>query len=71
MERKVATMIDCSNIPDVFPVLALASGVLKDSVTEFTNLERLSLKESNRIESTVSLLNSLNIAGFLLLFSSI
>ena len=55
------TSIDCSNIPDVFPVLALASGVLKDSVTEFTNLERLSLKESNRIESTVSLLNSLDI----------
>ena len=55
------TSIDCSNIPDVFPILALASGVLKDSVTEFTNLERLSLKESNRIESTVSLLNSLDI----------
>ncbi|MCM1507197.1 MAG: 3-phosphoshikimate 1-carboxyvinyltransferase [Ruminococcus flavefaciens] len=51
---------DCSDIPDLVPILAvLASFGEKESV--IYNAERLKIKESNRLESTASLIN--NIGG--------
>lgn len=49
---------DCSDIPDLVPVLAvLASFGEKPSV--IYNAERLKIKESNRIESTAELINNM------------
>ena len=50
--------IDCSQIPDLVPPLA-ALAAFCPGKTRFTGAARLRLKESDRIESTVNLLNSL------------
>ncbi len=50
--------IDASGIPDLVPVLSVvAAGARGD--TRFTHAERLRLKESDRIQTTLSLLKSL------------
>lgn len=46
--------IDCSNIPDLVPPLAIAACARK-SVTHFINASRLRLKESDRIETVSEL----------------
>lgn len=49
---------DCSDIPDLVPVLAvLAASGKKESV--IYNAERLKIKESNRLETTAALINNL------------
>lgn len=49
---------DCSDIPDLVPVLAvLATSGEKESV--IYNAERLKIKESNRLETTAALINNL------------
>lgn len=49
---------DCSDIPDLVPVLAvLASFGKKTSI--ICNAERLKIKESNRLETTAELINNL------------
>jgi len=44
-------MIDGSQCPDIIPVVALVAA-LTDGKTEITNLERLRIKESDRLEAT-------------------
>ena len=50
--------VDCSDIPDLVPPLAIAACARK-SVTHFVNAGRLRLKESDRIESVAKLVNNL------------
>ena len=50
--------IDVSDIPDLVPVIAVKSSVRKGR-TSIVNAERLKLKESDRILSTVSMINNL------------
>ncbi len=50
--------IDVSDIPDLVPIIAVKSAVRKGR-TSIINAERLKLKESDRILSTVSMINNL------------
>ena len=51
-------IIDARNVPDLVPVLSvLAAGVKGETV--FTHAERLRIKESDRIKSTVAMLKTL------------
>ena len=51
-------IIDARNVPDLVPVLSvLAAGVKGETV--FTHAERLRIKESDRIKSTVTMLKAL------------
>lgn len=50
--------VDVSDIPDLVPILAVKASTRND-VTEFINAERLKIKESDRILSTVTMINSL------------
>lgn len=52
------TTIDISNCPDLGPIVALL-GSLSKGTTTITNAARLRLKESDRIESTVTTLQQL------------
>ena len=49
--------IDASDIPDLVPILAVVAGAKKGAV--FTNIQRLRIKESDRVASTVALLEAL------------
>jgi 3-phosphoshikimate 1-carboxyvinyltransferase len=49
------TTIDISDCPDLAPIVALL-GSLSSGVTRITNISRLRMKESDRIESTVNTL---------------
>ncbi|MBQ7331288.1 MAG: 3-phosphoshikimate 1-carboxyvinyltransferase, partial [Oscillospiraceae bacterium] len=55
--KKGSCVIDCSHIPDLVPILAVAAGALNGAV--FTNAQRLRLKESDRIASTGAMLSAL------------
>lgn len=50
--------IDVSDIPDLVPIISVKASVRKGK-TNIINAERLKLKESDRILSTVSMINSL------------
>ncbi len=52
------TEIDCSQIPDLAPILAVAAAA-GNGRTVFKNAARLRLKESDRIKSVTALINSL------------
>ena len=52
------TTIDISDCPDLGPIVALL-GCLSNGATTITNISRLRLKESDRVNSTVSTLNAL------------
>lgn len=49
--------IDCSDIPDLVPILSVVAGAKKGAA--FTNIQRLHLKESDRIEATIEMLAAL------------
>ena len=49
--------IDASDIPDLVPILSIAAAVNKGAV--FTNIQRLRLKESDRVASVIAMLESL------------
>ena len=53
-----ATEIDCSDIPDLVPVLCVAASVA-DGTTVFKNIQRLRAKESDRVKTTAELITSL------------
>lgn len=55
--------IDISNIPDLTPILAVLLS-LSDGTGRLTNDDRLRYKESDRVRSTVSLINSLGGEAF-------
>ncbi|MBQ7010322.1 MAG: 3-phosphoshikimate 1-carboxyvinyltransferase [Clostridia bacterium] len=50
--------VDCSNIPDLVPVLAVTA-LKAEGKTEFINAARLRLKESDRLTATKSLITAL------------
>ena len=50
-------VIDTSNIPDLVPILSIVAGVKQGAV--FTNIQRLRIKESDRVESTIAMIESL------------
>ncbi|MBQ7957933.1 MAG: 3-phosphoshikimate 1-carboxyvinyltransferase [Clostridia bacterium] len=50
--------IDVSDIPDLVPIISVKSAARK-GVTKLINAERLKLKESDRILSTVTMINNL------------
>lgn len=50
--------VDCSDIPDLVPPLAIAACARK-SITHFVNAARLRLKESDRIESVAEMIKKL------------
>ena len=52
--------IDISDCPDLGPIVALLGAVSKGSTT-ITNIQRLRLKESDRVESTVNTLRALGV----------
>ena len=49
--------IDASDIPDLIPILSVVAGVNKGAV--FTNIQRLRIKESDRVASTIAMLEAL------------
>lgn len=49
--------IDCSDIPDLVPILSVVAASKKGAV--FTNIRRLRLKESDRVASVIAMLSSL------------
>ncbi len=54
--------IDIDATPDLLPILAVLAA-FSDGKTEFYNGARLRLKESDRIKSTVEMINSLGFTG--------
>lgn len=49
--------IDCTDIPDLVPILAVVAACKKGAV--FTNIRRLRLKESDRVASVIAMLTAL------------
>ena len=49
---------DCADIPDIVPILAVMS-CFADGVSRFESVERLRIKESDRLAATVDLINAL------------
>lgn len=55
------TIISAADIPDLVPILAVYYAVNGGAI--FTDIKRLRLKESDRVESVIRLLNNLGIAA--------
>ena len=53
------SIVSAVNIPDLIPILSVYAACMHGCV--FTDIERLRLKESDRVKSTVSMLQSLSI----------
>ena len=53
-----ATQIDCSDIPDIVPVLCVAA-TAAEGVTVFNNISRLRAKESDRVQTTADMIRAL------------
>lgn len=51
------TAIDASDIPDLIPILAIVAGAKQGAA--FTNIQRLRIKESDRVASTIAMLTAL------------
>ena len=49
--------IDASDIPDLVPILSIVAGAKKGAT--FTNIQRLRIKESDRVASTIAMLEAL------------
>ena len=49
--------IDASDIPDLVPILSIVAGAKKGAV--FTNIQRLRIKESDRVASTIAMIEAL------------
>lgn len=59
-EDKDKIIIDAKNIPDTIPILSVLCGIYGKEV-EIVNIERLRLKESDRVKSTVEMLEKLGV----------
>lgn len=53
--------VECKNIPDLVPVLAVAAAANHGAT--FKNIARLRLKESDRVESVMSMLHELGVSA--------
>ena len=49
--------VDASDIPDLIPILSIVAGSAKGAV--FTNIQRLRIKESDRVASTIAMIEAL------------
>ena len=49
--------VDASDIPDLVPILSIVAGAKKGAV--FTNIQRLRIKESDRVASTIAMVEAL------------
>ena len=49
--------IDASDIPDLVPILSIVAGARKGAT--FTNIQRLRIKESDRVASTIAMIKAL------------
>lgn len=59
-DAKEKIIIDAKNIPDTIPILSVLCGVYGKDV-EVINIERLKLKESDRVMSTIEMLEKLGV----------
>lgn len=50
-------VIDASDIPDLVPILSIVAGAKKGAT--FTNIQRLRIKESDRVASTIAMIEAL------------
>ena len=50
-------VIDASDIPDLVPILSIVAGAKKGAT--FTNIQRLRIKESDRVASTIAMVEAL------------
>ena len=57
MELTESIEIDAADIPDLVPILAIAAAANQGAV--FRNIARLRLKESDRVESTIAMIEAL------------
>lgn len=57
---QLTRVLDAKNMPDAVPILCVMAGLSKTK-TEVINIERLRLKESDRVKSTVEMLENLGI----------
>jgi 3-phosphoshikimate 1-carboxyvinyltransferase len=58
-----AAQIDCADIPDLVPILAVAASSAQGT-TIFDNIRRLRIKESDRVQSILQLLGATGIYAF-------
>ena len=58
-----AARIDCADIPDLVPILAVAASSAQGT-TIFDNIRRLRIKESDRVQSILQLLGTAGIYAF-------
>ena len=58
-----AAQIDCADIPDLVPILAIAASSAQGT-TIFDNIRRLRIKESDRVQSILQLLGAAGIYAF-------
>jgi len=55
--RECSPTVDASDIPDLIPILSVLAAANKGAV--FTNIRRLRLKESDRVATTISMIEAL------------
>lgn len=60
IDAKKNVILDAKNIPDAVPILSIMAA-LSDTHTEVINIKRLRLKESDRVKSTVEMLENLGV----------
>ena len=58
-----AAQIDCADIPDLVPVMAVAASAAQGT-TLFDNIRRLRIKESDRIQSILQLMSGAGISAY-------
>ena len=58
-----ASQIDCADIPDLVPIMAVAASAAQGT-TVFDNIRRLRIKESDRIQSVLQLLSGAGISAY-------
>ena len=58
-----AAQIDCADIPDLVPVMAVAASTAQGT-TIFDNIRRLRIKESDRVQSILELLSGAGICAY-------
>lgn len=59
-KEKEIRILDAKNIPDSIPILCILSAITK-GYTKVINIERLKIKESNRVKSTMEMLRNLGV----------
>lgn len=61
--RLTASQIDCADIPDLVPIMAVAASTAQGT-TIFDNIRRLRIKESDRVRSILELLSGAGICAY-------